>query len=119
MSKRRNAKHWYWLTLLAYFSLLSVLVIKISWFALPVYLPPLLTLLIQVGPLLFPLRGLLYGRMYTHTLTSLLALYYFVWGVFDFSGGNDLWLSSAEILLSIALFVAALAYVRHRRMENE
>ena len=114
-----NASVWRWLTLLAYFSLFFLLIAKISWLAPPRYFPPALALLAQVGPLLLPLRGLLYARISTHTLTSLLALYYFVWGVFEFSGGDDLRLGGAEILLSVLLFATALGYVRSRRLQQQ
>lgn len=110
---------WRWLTLLTYFSLFFLLLAKLCWLAPPRHVSPALALLVQVGPLLLPLRGLLYARVSTHTLTSLLALYYFVWGVFEFSGGDYPQLSSTEILLSVLLFATALGYVRSRRMQQQ
>ncbi|MDQ1362403.1 MAG: hypothetical protein QG652_263, partial [Pseudomonadota bacterium] len=55
-----------WLTLSGYFGLMALI---FSWH---LFIKPLpaefisITLLMQLGPLMFPLRGLLHGKPYTH-----------------------------------------------------
>ncbi len=99
--------------LAGYFGLLILLT---AWFTLiepsprfPVVVP----LVALVGPLLFPLMGLLNGRRYTHAWTSFLALFYFTAGVFVYAGGESKpWLPVLEIALSILLFLGCIFYVR-------
>ncbi|HXH03084.1 MAG TPA: DUF2069 domain-containing protein [Candidatus Competibacteraceae bacterium] len=101
-----------WLTLLGYFGLLGLLSADHTLFATPGR-PVALLLLLQVGPLLFPLRGLLHGRPYTHAWTSFLALYYFVLAVDGIAAGRQPaalpWL---ELGLSMLLFGACVLYAR-------
>lgn len=55
-------------------------------------------LILQVGPLLFALKGLLNGKIYTHAWSIYLAIAYFVMGV---------WYSSAEHSFMFGLFIVA------------
>ena len=72
-----------------------------------------LVLIVLVGPLLLPLRGLLHGRPYTHAWTSFMALFYFVAGVFNAAGVmNRPWLAWLEIVFSVLLFFGAVFYTR-------
>jgi uncharacterized membrane protein len=99
----------------SYFSLLSLLTLGTVWLAPNPHFPISLSLLVLVGPLLLPLRGLLHGHPDTPLLTSFLALYYFVLGVDDLAGGMAVralaWL---ELILSLTLFAGCLAYTRLR-----
>lgn len=104
---------WRWLTLFGYFGLLGVLGVHL--------LQPQsgdearsLLLLIVIGPLLFVLRGLVYGRPGSHITVSLLALIYFAGGVAVTAGGTLL-LGGLETGFSLLLFGAALAYARSTR----
>jgi len=107
-------------TLAGYFGLLILLT---AWFTLiepsPRF-PVLVPLVGMVGPLLFPLMGLLHGRPYTHAWTSFLALFYFTAGVFVYAGGEGKsWLPLLEIALSIVLFLGCIFYVRLLRNETD
>ena len=57
-----------------------------------------LILLLQLGPLIFPLRGLLHGKIYTHAWSMYLAIFYFVMGV---------WYASASATLGFGLYLVA------------
>ncbi len=104
---------WRIIALGGYFGLLSLLVAWTVWLAPPRGLPIALVLIILVGPLLFPLRGILHGYARAHFWASLLAIFYFVAGVFHIAGGiEQSWLAWWEIWLSIVLFAGALGYVR-------
>ena len=68
-------------TLIGYFGLLIFIPL---WHLLIVPLPAKfmsVTLLVQIGPLMFPLMGILHGKLYTHAWSMYLALFYFVIGV--------------------------------------
>ena len=109
---------WRITTLAAYFGLFLLLILWTIWLEPPRYLPVALVLMLLVGPLLFPLRGLLHGRPYTHAWTSFMALFYFVAGVFNAAGAMTRpWLAWLEIALSITLFFGAVLYTRYRARE--
>jgi uncharacterized membrane protein len=106
-------KIWRITTLVGYFGLLSLLVAWTAWLAPPQALPRSLVLIMLVGPLLFLLRGILYGRTKAHLGIGLLAIFYFVAGIFNSAGGIEQnWLAWVEVGLSVLLFCGALGYVR-------
>ena len=84
------------LTLLGYFALL------LGLFAWHLLIEPvekhLISLIIffQLGPLMFPLFGLLNGKTYTHAWSIYLAIFYFVIGV---------WYASADQTLIFGLYI--------------
>jgi len=104
--------------LAGYFGLLGLLT---AWYAViepSTRFPVALTLIFLVGPLLFPLLGLLHGRPYTHAWTSFLALFYFTGGVFVYAGGVGApWLPGLQIVLSLLLFAGCIVYARLRGIE--
>lgn len=55
-------------------------------------------LIFQLGPLMFPLRGLLNGKPYTHAWSMYLAILYFIVGI---------WYASAEPSMMFGLYVTA------------
>lgn len=57
-----------------------------------------IVLLFQLGPLMFPLRGLLHGKIYTHAWSIYLAIFYFILGV---------WYSAAHETLMFGLYLTA------------
>lgn len=69
------------LALLAYLGLMGLILIWTTWIAPPEIVPISVALVILVLPLLFPLRGMLHGRRYTHAWSSLLALAYLTLGI--------------------------------------
>lgn len=113
-------RFWRVITLIGYFGLFFLLIAWTTWLSPPPRLPVALVLLMLVGPLLFPLRGILHGRAYTHAWTSFLALFYFTAGVFNAAGGiHKPWLAWLEILFSSLLFIGTVFYARHRAQETK
>lgn len=99
-------------TLTGYFGLIVLLLawqLRLS----PSTLPAGLVLLVLIGPLLLPLRGLLQGRPKSHFWASLLALLYLLHGAGEaFATPQDRPLAIMEITLALCLYIGALSYVR-------
>lgn len=102
----------YLLSLGGYFALFFLLLFSIA--QLPADYRPtrLLLLLILVGPLLFPLRGLLHGRPYTHAWSGFMALVYLVIGVAVAAGDGTRLLGISEATAATTWFTGSLLYVR-------
>lgn len=101
------------LAVASYLGLMGLLLLWLIWLApLPASIrsPALLILL---GPLLLPLRGILHGRRYTMAWSSMLILLYFLHGVTAVAGGGRAaWLGGLEIVLALVYFAFAIHYVR-------
>ena len=69
---------------------------------------------------MFPLRGLLHGRVYTHAWSMYLALFYFVIGIW-FAGAEDGRLFGILIsLFSLVFFIGSMFYTRFQgRIEKQ
>jgi uncharacterized membrane protein len=77
-------------------------------------------LLVVVGPLLLPLRGILHGRRYTLAWSTMLILAYFVHGVaYTAGGGIAGLLGLIEIGLVLGYFGGANGYLRLTRGPRE
>lgn len=100
-----------WLALGGHLGLFIVLMAKITGLGPPSTTPTVVRLLLQVGPLMFALRGLLHGRRYTHVWSAYLALYYLLLGVDGMAAGEVLW-GGATTVLALALFSGCYLYVR-------
>lgn len=102
-----------WATLVGYFGLLILLVAWNAWLSPPDTMPVALVLLLLVGPLLLPMRGLLHGRRYTHAWTSFLAMFYFILGVGTaWADPAERMLGILEVLFSTLLYLGTILYVR-------
>lgn len=102
-----------WLTLFGYFGLMTLI---FSWHLFIKPLPPefmSITLIIQLGPLMFPLRGLLHGKTYTHVWASYLALFYFVMGVWYAANDGSMLFGIFVCLFSLDFFIGAVFYARY------
>ncbi len=99
-------------------SLVALIVLCLAW---ELWLAPLRPggslIALKALPLALPLTGILIGRRYTYQWASMLILAYFAEGVVRAWGerGAAQALAGAEIVLSLAFFVAALAYARLTR----
>lgn len=107
------------LTLTGYFGLLGFIPL---WYLV---LQPIearfvsMTLLIQAGPLLFPLRGILHGRVYTHAWAMYLALFYFIIGIWYAGDSSTRLFGIIFSLLSVLFFVGSMLYTRFQgKAEN-
>ena len=113
------SRFWHVVALAGYFGLFGLLLLWLTWLEPSRRMPVSLALILLVGPLLLPLRGLLHGHPYTHAWTSFLALFYFAVGVFDAAGPMARpWLAWLEIGFSILLFLGTVLYVRARASER-
>lgn len=75
--------------------------------------PVALSLLVIVGPLLLPMKGVLDRKPVSHIWLALLALVYFILGVTSaYSHVALRHLAGAEIIFSVTLFFAALFFAR-------
>lgn len=101
-----------WLTLSGYFGLLFGL---FAWHL--IIAPPAkhlmsIIILIQIGPLMFPLMGLLKGKLYTHAWSMYLAIFYFIIGVWYAGGSEDLMIGLYIIFTSLTFFLGTMLYTR-------
>lgn len=100
------------LTLLGYFSLM------IGLYAWHLLIHPAdkhlvsLIILFQLGPLMFPLFGLLKGKQYTHAWSMYLAIFYFVVGVWYAGHEDDRAIGLYIILSSLVFFTGCVIYTR-------
>lgn len=108
----------YWAALGGYFGLLILLMAWLGWLSPPEQIPISIALAFMTIPLLFPLRGLLYGRPYTFAWASFLSLIYFIHGVVEaYSSEEDRYLAVLEIILSVVFYTGSMLYARFRGRE--
>ncbi len=102
------------LSLLGYFGLLLSLTAWIITQAnANANFPALSFIVIGIVPLLFPLRGILAGKPYTHYWVGFMMLFYFSHGVGEVYSADTFplfaWL---EILFSTLLFISGLYFIK-------
>ena len=101
------------LTLLSFFGLMATL---LAWILLAPHgdnYPTAAWLIIGVVPLLFPMRGLLHGKPYTHAWTSFLMLFYFSHSVGELYSAESFTLYPLLALIFSSLcFSAAIIFVK-------
>lgn len=101
------------IALVSYFALMIHLMLWIIWLGPSPYFPTAMVLIVMVVPLLFPLRGILHGRAYTHAWTGFLAILYFIHGIGDYVvNPPERLYSGLEIFLSLTLFFSCAFYAR-------
>lgn len=106
------------LALTGYFGIMAFLmlwIIKIS----PPQIPKSIALAISLLPLLLPLRGMLHGRVYTHSWAGFLALPYFAFGVDAAIHRTEKpWLGIVLVILSTVWFLACAYYAKYKKIAN-
>ena len=107
-------------TLFGYFGLFALTLLWVTVLSPSPRIPTSVMLIIFVGPLLIPLRGILYGKPPTHIWTAFLVLLYFMHGVVEsWANPAERWLAMTEILLSILLFTGCFFYVRLSNAQSQ
>ncbi len=101
------------LSLASFFGLMLTL---IAWITIAEHssnYPVSAWLFIALAPLLFPLRGLLYGKPYTHAWTGFVMLLYFSHGIGEVYSAQafDLY-ACLEVLFSSVTFIASIIFIR-------
>jgi uncharacterized membrane protein len=113
MSATTTAQLFRLMALTGFLGLLTVLLLWNAWLSPPTQYPVALVLIILLTPLLFPLRGILHGRRYTHAWVSMLTLFYFCIGVTEAYGDPAArYYGLAVTACSLLLFVGAIGYVK-------
>jgi len=108
-----------WLTLISYFGLMILI------FCWHLWIKPLepqfisITLLIQLGPLMFPLRGILHGKAYTHAWAAYMALFYFIIGIWNASAEASRVFGVLISTLSFIFFTGCVFYARYSSKETK
>ncbi|MDH5357235.1 MAG: DUF2069 domain-containing protein [Gammaproteobacteria bacterium] len=101
------------LALTSYFGLMISL---ICWITLPEHsslYPTSALLIIGLVPLLFPLRGMLHGKPYTHAWTGFLMLLYLSHGIGEVYSATEYSVYAAlEVLFSSLVFIASIIFIR-------
>lgn len=108
------------LALGGYLGLLVLVPVWEGWWTPSHYAPPVFWLVLKTIPLLFALRGMLEGKLYTYAWASMLCLFYFAEGVMvAYADPYQRLPGSLEILLSTAMFTGCNLYVRakNRRLK--
>ena len=103
------------MTLAGYFALLALILNWFTWIAPPERVPRAFPLIALAVPLLFPLRGILHGRRYTHLWTGFLSMVYVAVGIdaaFNAAPGTT-WLGTVMALSATLLFVGTVVYARY------
>ena len=107
-----NVKISHWITLAGYFGLVIGIYVWHMWINQTADHAISIMLIVQLGPLMFPLRGLLAGKIYTHAWSMYLAIFYFVAGVWYAGAEEDMWFGMYIIANSMLFFAGTLLYTR-------
>jgi uncharacterized membrane protein len=87
-----------------------------GWLAAPPPVPRAVMIFIAAGPLLLPLRGLLYDRPRTYFWFNLLVLPYFALGVSAlWAEGGDHPIAWMQVALCVVAFVAGFLRTKHAK----
>ncbi len=103
------------LTLIGYFGLLLLIVNWFTWLAPTEQVPRALVLSALAIPLLFPLRGIVHARRYTHQWIGFLSLFYFIIGVDVWYNQQALeqYLGMSMVIFSLLLLLGSSLYARY------
>ena len=114
-----SSRFYYTTALVGYFGLLFLLLLWTIYLVPPTIFPISIVLIFYVGPLLIPLRGLLYGKLYTHAWAHFMALFYFTIGVMvAAANAEERWYALIQVTFSIMMFVGSMMYVRVKAREK-
>lgn len=108
-----NVKLFRQLSLISFFGLMFSL---LWWILLAPHsenYPTGAVLILLVVPLLFPMRGILYGKPYTHAWAGYLMLFYLAHGIAELYSGDAYFIYPLlEIVFSTLFFISSIIYIR-------
>lgn len=114
-----NSKFYRRLTLTGYLGLLLFIVLWHTWLGPSDTLPIWLALVMWVTPLLFPLKGIVQGKPYTHAWANFVLILYFLHSLTTLYTHPDERLYAAiELILTSMAFVGATFYARYAGREQ-
>lgn len=115
-----QAKYQYWLMLTAFFGLFILLMLWHTVLAPSTRFPVALLLLLNVTPLLIPLRGMLHANRKSCGWIAYISLFYIVQGITEcYANDAERDYAALEIFFSFQLFLGAACYVRTVSINNQ
>lgn len=106
------------LALSAYLSLLAWVALWQIFLSPHPHINPLTAAIGWCIPLLFPLRGILTGKAYTHAWANFVLMLYFLHSLtILYVDQGERWLAAVELLLACSAFMGNVLYARNRGRE--
>lgn len=103
-----------------YIGLIALLLAWLLWLSPPTNALLSVALITLIGPLLIPLRGVLYGWRYPMAWSCIIVLVHFVHGITHVPApGIERWLGGTEIVVVALYFTAAILYIRRAPFSGE
>ncbi|GLO60204.1 membrane protein [Vibrio sp. MACH09] len=107
-----------YLALIGYLSLFSWVALWQIFISPHPHVNPYTTAIAWCIPLLFPLRGILTGKAYTHAWANFVLMLYFLHSLtILYVDQGERWLALVELLLTCIAFVGNILYARSRGRE--
>ena len=100
------------LVIVSYLSLLALLTLSIIWLNPPEKFPIALLLILYVGPLLIPLKGILSGKSKPHLYLSFMSLFYLAHAALMIFEKDVLWLGVIQFIICLSLFISCLLFTK-------
>lgn len=113
-----KTKQYRYLALIGYLSLISWVLIWQVFISPHPHINPYTAAIAWCIPLLFPLRGILSGKAYTHAWANFVLMLYFLHSLtILYVDQGERWLAAIELLITSATFVASVLYARNKGRE--
>lgn len=108
-----TATHYYWLAVSGFLGLFGLLMLWHTVLAPSTRFPVALLLLLNITPLLIPLRGMLNGNKKSCSWMAYISLFYILHGAVEcYANADERGLAALEVVLGLQLFFGAAFYVR-------
>jgi len=113
-----KTKQYRYLALIGYLSLISLVLIWQVFISPHPHINPYTAAIAWCIPLLFPLRGILSGKAYTHAWANFVLMLYFLHSLtILYVDQGERWLAAIELLITATTFVASVLYARNKGRE--
>jgi uncharacterized membrane protein len=118
ITSSKQTKIYHLLALGSYLGLLAWVALWQVFLSPHPHINPLTAAIAWCIPLLFPLRGILSGKAYTHAWANFVLMLYFLHSLtIIYVDNGERWLAVIELLLTICAFVGNILYSRNRGRE--